>query len=167
MFSGCLGLSSDISLEEYTGDNFTISRPAGWEVIDGKQLTTRAPKETIVVFRAKEAQNGVFSNIAVVREAVAEGMDSLLFAKANVEKIPLAIRNFQTLSQEEIEIDGQKTILFNFLGQETPEKRNHEYLQIYFVKNGIGYAITAIFAADLDATTKDSLKEALKTFRFK
>ncbi|MCT4592627.1 MAG: hypothetical protein N4A36_04605 [Candidatus Gracilibacteria bacterium] len=163
------GDATDIAIKdelEYQADNFIINYPKLWQVVDGDDLK-EAPKGSMVVFRTPEDQSGIFTNISIIQEGVKSDINSLKYAKYNIEQGSFHLKDFQKISEEEVEISGEKTIIFNFFGKRSINEKSLEFIQTYLVKNQKAYVITAIYATDVNQAEKDKIKDIFKSFHFK
>lgn len=170
IFSGCFGGDSDSTAENLVSlsqNYYEIDYPASWEIFDSKDLANKTPSGTLLIIRSNVAHKGAFPNISIVEEKVSEGMSSIEFAKVNIEKAPLIIHNLQTVSKNELEINGEKTILFNFIGRIDDEEDDLQFYQIYYTKAGKGVSVTASCTTDADEAIKTALQNSIKSFKFK
>lgn len=155
------------SLENYSADLFEIQYPAGWEVKTKVDLGDSVPNATLVIFRSREEKGNIFPVIAIAEEGVNNGTSSLIYARSNVENTPKVLTNFQTISKDEMDINGQKTVMFSFSGRTSEDAMDLMYYQTYFVKGSKGITVAAVLPVGSDDNYKNWIQSSLKTFRFK
>ena len=161
LLSACFGGNTIIGTTQKTHKNalFSISYPENWNNIED---LSDAPEGTLAVFRSPESVEGLFSNLSIVKDDFVGDISALEFAEINAETLPSVLQNFQSVDRENVDIAGQDTIIFTFLGRESPESRDREYSQTYLVQNGQGFVLTLIYPISLS----DNEKEALKSFLY-
>ena len=168
-FSACLTSSSEVisrgDLVPFEKEFFQLSVPQNWESLQDDKIKN-SPSGTEVVFRSKQIIDGVFPNISIVKENITTN-ESLIFAQNNIEKIPFLIKNMQTISQNEMEINNEKTILFIFTGRLDATEDDLRFMQIFFAKNNIGITLTAALPLNADNDLTKLINDVFASFIFK
>lgn len=161
VLSGCFG-GETVSLDGYSNDTFSIGVLANWQTVEQGELNENIPPEALVAFISSDPT----INITIVREFLAVEASPLEYANANINYAEENILDYDRLGTEEININGQDTRFHVFKGRASAEDLMLKFVQVYLVKDQVGYTVTATLYIDSTQEDVDTLKEVLSSFQF-
>lgn len=157
IFSGCTngenttGQGSNPSYYIYSTNSFSIEVPNDWEVIS--QFTSDYPTNTLVAFRNNIKEQDFLANVNIVGNNIEE-ISNGNYAIEILQKHSETLLDYKLLEQKEIEIfiSGQLTPAYRnyFEGRNSLDTDILKFIQVYAVKDNIGYIATASFLPNED-----------------
>lgn len=173
-FSGCFSFEDDKNnlLDEgfisYKTENFSINIPEKWEVITKNEFTSDIPEETIAVFRNNVKNETFTANINIVAKSIQEEINSLEFAKMVINRQSSGLIGYEESKKESFNIKvnnkEEETFLNKFEAKKTPNDINIKYVQVYAVKDNIGYIVTGAVSTKESESILQIVEKIVKSF---
>jgi len=161
LFSGCFG-KTEVSLNLYQGENFTIGMLENWQSVERNEFPPSIPKEALVAFLSSDTT----ININLVREFLNGMVSSLEYANANILVAGDVLLDYDKVSIEDVSINDQPTRLHVFKGRPSKSDLLLKYLQVYIVKDNVGYTITGTLYVDSTVEEVNTMRDVLLSFSF-
>ncbi len=173
-FSGCT--SGEIAPDQgtnptyyvYSTNAFSLEVPNDWEVIS--QFTSDYPTNTLVAFRNNIKEQDFLANINIIGNNVGE-ISNGDYAIEMLNKHSETLIDYQLLEQKEIEIfvEGQLTPAYRnyFEGRNSTDTDILRFIQVYAVKDSIGYIATASFLPNEDEFVIDTCASMVESLEIK
>lgn len=174
-FSGC-GNSNEDSTQQgtnpsyyvYSTSAFSLEVPNDWEVIS--QFTSDYPTNTLVAFRNNIKEQDFIANVNVVGNDIGDTSNGD-YAIKMLQKHAETLIDYKLIEQKEIEIfiGGQLTPAYRnyFEGRNSPDTDILQFIQVYAVKDGIGYIATASFLPTEDEFVIDNCVHMVESLEIK
>ena len=178
--SGCFNLGGsgtaatktvDDKTKIYETDEFSITLPKTWEVIEKKDFTSDVPSETSVVFRNNVKNESFTANVVIVKNNLLDPVITLDYAKMVNNRQESGLFNFKESRKEDIKIsvggNEEATLFVLFEAKKAAEEKLVRYLQTYGVKGKSAFIVTgAVSPQDNDSVVKN-IEEIVKSFKLK
>jgi len=152
----------------YSTTSFSIDVPNDWEVIS--QFTSDYPTNTLIAFRNNIKEQDFIANVNVVGNDVGDTNNGD-YAIEMLKKHSETLIDYKLLEQKEIEIfiGGQLTPAYRnyFEGRNSPDTDIIKFIQVYAVKDGIGYIATASFLPNEDEFVIDTCVDMVESLEIK
>lgn len=153
----------------YETDTFTIHAPRNWEIVTDFQ--SNQPKETVVAFRNNVKTKDFIANITITKNTLTSVVSSTDYEKIVTEELQGELVNFKETKSEKMKImigsQEADTIFVTFTGKQKVESDTLQFMQIYAVKENVGYIVTASAGMNEEESVVDALTQALKSFSVK
>ncbi|MBI5414091.1 hypothetical protein HZA38_01085 [Candidatus Peregrinibacteria bacterium] len=175
IFAGCGGgspeyqIPGDTELESISLQGISLKKPPSWELIDRTDRPDAIPSDVILLMRSVEPWGAQlnFALVGVGKEKLPENTSSIQYAKAAVQKTEQEIVNYESVSEEDIDIQGNKAIFLQFRGKESLSGDVREWFHLFVAKNDMGYVVSAVTPLDAEANQKEFIKSIVKSFAFR
>ena len=155
------------NLSKFENNDFTITYPKNWEVLNPENFPSNVPKSTIVVIR-NNIKNELFTaNLNISKASVKETTTSLDFATSTLNSAQYNLINFKEISRDKVAINGEETFIARFQGRKTATENLIEFKTLCLVKNGVGILITAGYLPSEDQIVVTKLSDMIKSFTLK
>jgi hypothetical protein len=179
ILSGCLGIGEEEGATgeptageiKYNHTNFSISIPQDWEIIEEADFTSNIPTEIIVDFRNNIKSEIFTANLNVSAINVEEGISASDLAINSKTKAEDSLVSFEGISSEKIDVpygegfvNGERII---FSGKKNASDPIIYFEQIYVIRNGVGYVVTAASLPEENETVVNYLNRMLNSFALK
>ncbi|HAU39369.1 MAG: hypothetical protein UV80_C0014G0005 [Candidatus Peregrinibacteria bacterium GW2011_GWF2_43_17] len=152
----------------YSTNSFSLEVPNDWEVIS--QFTSDYPTNTLVAFRNNIKEQDFLANVNIVGNTVGE-ISNGDYAIEMLKKHSETLIDYTLLEQKEVEIfvGGQLTPAYRnyFEGRNSPDTNTLKFIQVYAVKDGIGYIATASFLPNEDTFVTDTCVNMVESLEIK
>lgn len=162
--TGSSSSSTETPVTRQSFKSFTIDIPDTFRKVNKEDFANTIPDQTVALFVERNPVGDFIQNVNVVKESLNTDASSLEYAKANVLLGTKTIAQYRLLSQEEVTINGIKTVLHLFQARNTPSEPYRQYYQAYFAQDRVGYTATCI-AKDDDTVSQGKCTTMLKSFR--
>lgn len=159
------------ALQVYETEEFKISYPKGWEVIDPSNFSDKVAPNTLVGFR-NNLKNDIFTaNINVVALAGEEGKSTKEQAQKIINNTKNNIFNYKEVSRSEIQLnnkDGAQTTDFIvFEGKNSAEEDVTQYAQTFISSQNKLYVATGAYRPTEEEKTMQLIQASIKTLEIK
>lgn len=168
LFSGCFG-SEDTAPTDNSGSStegiyetseFSMNVPAEWEVLEKENFTSNVPAGTLVAFRSNIKNEIFLANVNVYKKELEEEISTEDYAKSNIAKIKNSMISFKEIAQE-TKGDG---VLYQYEGKRLASDPSLLFKQLFIVKNGMAYTVTAAHLTTEDGTIVKIIDRMLDSF---
>lgn len=166
LLTGCLEGSDDSAVTSeagktlYSNEEFSISVPEDWRIIEENEFTSNVPTETVVVFR-NNIKNEVFTaNLNITKSRVEEGISSEDFGLSTLARSKNSLVSFAEIDRE----SRDPGYIIEFEGKKTPGEAIIRFRQLYIVDGTAAYTVTAAFLPSEDESVVNMLDEMLNSF---
>lgn len=176
IFSACGSDESANTSEEtitadkitYATDDFELSIPSDWEILEKDSFTSNVPAETVVAFR-NNIKNEVFTaNVNINVTELAEEITVQDYAKSTLEKTKNSLIDFKEISSGEHTLaEDLPGYILEFEGKQSASESTIRFKQLYVIVDNKGYIITAAYLAEEEQSVVKSLDEMLDSFLLK
>lgn len=144
-----------------------ISVPKAWREIKPQDLSAMGD-DLVISYASLNYANGFANNISVTKETLPASVSSLQYAEANMVNSAKFLDSYLKLNEQDVSLqdeDGKPipTKLHTFQARVDRVERQRKYLQIYIVKDLIGYTATVV--VPLDEPDLGKYENLLKSFR--
>jgi len=153
---------------QYETETFGILFPQDWEILEGRNLTSEVPLETVVNFR-NNLRNEVHTanvNISITNLESDIGLGDFVASTLNNAKNTLV--EFSEISAEETSVstanDNISGTVLEFEGRKDALSNPLIFKQLLTINNGTGYAVTASYLPNEDQTVIIWISEMLNSF---
>lgn len=178
LLTGCFGSSDGpeaTSIEAgkmlYEGSGYQLIAPEEWEIIEKSDFTTSVPQETQVAFRNNIKSEIFTANVNVLVVDIDDSLSAEDFAISSKTKAKSSLISFTDLGSSNSEIPlGEITIPITklaFSGKKTASETIIKFEQLYAVKDGLGYILTAAYLPEEDESVVKYMNEMLDSFSLK
>lgn len=182
LLSGCFGgtpsnttdnkiVAPDENSLIFQNEEFNISFPKEWDVIDKDEFTSNIPESTVVVFRNNVKNESFTPNVNIVRSTITEPIDSLEYGKMVFNRQSMGLTDFREINKIERELiiggNPTKSTFLVFDARVKPGDSLIRYAQTYAVKKDIAYIITGSFLPDETQNTVQKIENIIKSFALK
>ena len=149
----------------------SIQYPANWKLKSGNQINTDL-QDSVVAIMTSNFRDPFFTPVITVeRVAVGESVGSVNFAEATIEANEEELVSYEELERKDITTligaGAVNTKLVRFRGKQGLDGQVLEFLQIFLVKDGIGYTVTAAYDPNDEENEAAKLVQSLETFSLK
>ncbi|MEZ4086977.1 MAG: PsbP-related protein [Candidatus Gracilibacteria bacterium] len=179
VLSGCFNFADEEQPQDlapgtsssYETNEFSISTPSDWEVIDQNDFTADVPPETLVVFRNNVKNETYTANVNIVKRELQESVDSLEYANlvANREKSGLV--DYSENRKDTIALQGPdgeiQTYLTVFQARKTSNDQMIRYYQTYIARGNAAYIITGSTSLQETETTSQTVENIVRSFQIR
>lgn len=173
---GCFNFGEEenpSTLEEgyttYKTDDFSISVPEKWEVINQDEFTSDVPAITLVAFRNNVKNETFTANVNIISKKLQQPVSSLDYAKMVINRESSGMVGFNSISKEShiITINGKETetLLNRYEGKKTADDQMIRYIKTYGVKGDVGYIVTGAFSPGESESVLQTVEKIVKSFR--
>lgn len=172
VLTGCFASEEETAsiTEIYETNNFSISVPQDWEILEKSEFTSNVPQSTIAAFR-NNIKNEIFNaniNISVQNTNLTDPLDLAKSSKANAKT---NLISFQEIETKNMEVQsGEQTIkgvLMEFQGKRNTQESIIRFKQLYVIQGNTAYTVTAAYLPDEDDTVVQYIDEMLNSFALK
>lgn len=162
---------SQASKSNYETNEFRISYPAAWEVIDSTNYTSNVPPEILVAFR-NNIKNEVFTaNLNVSKNELNENITSLDFAKSSMAKAKSTLISFEEIDTENysVEFNGEpiETLITEFQGKKIASDPAVRFKRLSLVKGNQAFTVSGAYLPGEDEGVINAIDEMLRSFSLK
>jgi hypothetical protein len=117
--------------------------PAGWNVVERKDLEDRGiPDEVLVAFQSETPYAGQFATVTVTRETLAQPMTSTEYSDASIASVS-GLPGYTEVERQNSTVDGEDVELHVFTAQPRQDSPESRFYQVSAVNGGLGYTFTA------------------------
>lgn len=145
---------------------FVVQVPPGWNRVDKSKLSTSIPAGTVVVY-ATELESGFIKNMNVVKETLNTDATPKEYARANITLAKQTLPQYNVVSEEEVDIYGQKTLLHVFQARNAVTDNLIYFTQGYFAKDKTGYTVTCVMPDGASKDNMDMCRKVVLSFELK
>ena len=171
LFTACGDDSSPNSNETkalYTVEEFKLSFPNDWEVIEKESFPSNVPSETLVVFR-DNIKNEIFTtNINISKINTKEAISPQDFAKSTLAKAKNTLVGYKKISLEQIEVSYKdkdtEAYISDYEGKKSPSDNPVHFKELYITIDKSAYIISAAYLPSTDESTIKEIEESLQSF---
>lgn len=157
-----------IDKQTYEAEDFTISIPSDWEIIDRNDLTSNIPSDVIVAFRNNVKSESFTANANVTFTELPEDNSLEDFAKNSLAQIKITLIDFQEINNESYELnDETPAYLLAFQGKQGASEMPIVFKQVYVASGSSVYIVTAAYLVQEEESVVKSLDEMLDSFMLK
>ncbi len=130
----------------------SLSVPKAWREIKESDLSAMS-KDTVLAYSSLNYTNGFASNISITKEALDKEYSSEQYATANMVNSAKFLEDYTKLGEKEITVKEDdntdvKTKMHTFEARFDRLEKKRKYIQLYLVKNKIGYTVTVTVALE-------------------
>lgn len=151
-------VTEELGLEVYSGENYSISIPANWEVMTDKENILPEPSEGKIELSAQspEPKWGFTNNILILSDDLKTFTDSSEYSMANNVGARRGYTDYLQLdSKEFVFTDGTTSQLYTFEAKYNLETPKLKFLQTAYVCNpNKGYFLTIAISPSIKLTDK-------------
>jgi hypothetical protein len=179
--SGCINLgggtttptktATDQTTQVYETNEFSISIPKGWEIIEKKDFTSDVPATTQVVFRNNVKNETFTANVNIVKNTLQQTTSTTDYANMVLNREKTGLYNYTQSGKEQtkISIGGTETdtLLTLFEAKESTSANTVRYLQTYGVKSENAYIVTGSISPKENETVLTTIESIVKSFKIK
>ncbi len=149
----------------YGSEEFAIRYPKGWAI--ETKMSNAYPKSTLILFINKLSEKSFKENINIDKRELKTGVDNLTFAQNMLSKNESDLIGFQKIAEQNIKIkiagEEKDTIFAVFEGRNKRDGDKFRFLQVYAVKDTIGYIATATILANSPEEMNNTLSTSVKS----
>lgn len=153
----------------YETDQFSISIPSDWEVIESNDFTSEVPPETVVVFRNNVKNETFTANVNIVERGLQEPVSATEYANLVNNRQKSGLVDYRELSKETINIplgDSQiETYLTVFEARKATNENMIRYYQTYGVRENAAFIVTGAVSTQETETTSQTVENIVRSFR--
>ncbi len=161
--------TSEEGYTTYKTDNFSISVPEKWEVINQDEFTSDVPEVTEVVFRNNVKNETFTANVNIVSKKLQVPVSTLEYAKMVINRQSSGLVGYNELAKETSSLtvgDAQaETLLNRFEAKKTADDNTVRYIQTYGVKGDTGFIITGAVSPGESESVLQTVEKIVKSFR--
>lgn len=162
---------SQASKSNYETNEFKISYPTQWEVIDSTSYTSNVPPEILVAFR-NNIKNEVFTaNLNISKNELNENINSLDFAKSSMAKAKSTLVSFEEINTENysIEYGGEaiETLITEFQGKKTASEPVVRFKRLSLVWGNQAFTVSGAYLPGEDEAVIQAIDDMLRSFALK
>lgn len=156
----------------YETDQFLISIPEDWEILEAKNFTSNVPEGTIVAFRSNIINENFTSNLNIINKNFEEEISVQDFEKSSLAKAKNSIIDFKEISAKDFEVaiseeENVNAVIAEFEGKRIASEPVIHFKQLYIVYKGTGYTITSAHLKTEDESIVKMLDEMLNSLALK
>ncbi len=179
-FSGCFNFFGEEESQEglpdatsstYQQNDFSLTVPSSWEVIDKNDFTSDVPDETVVVFRNNVKNETFTANVVVVQRTLQSSVDSLEYANLVNNRQKSGLIDYRELSKEQITLgigEGEESTYFTkFEARKATNEPLIRYQQLYGVSGSLAYIVTGASSEQENDSTVQTIETIVRSFRLK
>lgn len=161
--------TTDQTAVTYNNNQFSISYPGNWDLIEPKDFTSDIPKETQVVVRNNIKNETFTANVDVVKNDLQVDETSLDYAKEILNRQKTGLLDYKETKRDLNTISaggqGQETYYVEFDARLNATDPVTRFIQTYAVKNKQGYIIMASYSTQETSPIIDQLQKVIKSFK--
>jgi hypothetical protein len=180
LIAGCSGGNSNTedaglvlsegSYTVYSQNEFQIQYPLNWDVLAKQDIKTKFQEQLEVAFRSN-FKDLFFTPVITVEKIRVETNENTEFSESVIERNENNLIEYVLVDKQPVSTLVGSTPVFTlvskFRGKEKLQDDMLEYIQIYLVKDSIGYIVTAAYDFTDNSVDTDVLFNSLRTFRLK
>lgn len=168
---GTIKNPSEASKSNYETNEFKISYPSDWEVIDSTNYTSNVPPQIMVAFRSN-IKNEVFTaNLNISKNDLNEDISSMDFAKSSMAKAKSTLVSFEEISNENysVELNGEpvETLITEFQGKKIASDPTVRFKRLSLVKGNQAFTVSGAYLPSEDEGVINAIDEMLRSFVLK
>jgi hypothetical protein len=153
----------------YQSTQFTLSFPAGWDVIESKDFTSEIPRETVLVIRNNIKNDTFTANVNVVKNDLQTGTNSLDYAKEVLNRQRTGLLDYKETKREIISVpvggQGQESYYTEFEARLNATDPVLKFAQIYAASGNSGYIVMGAWSMQENSTIVEQVVNTVKSFR--
>lgn len=159
---------SEASKSNYETNEFQISYPSDWEVIDSTSYTSNVPPQTIVAFRNNIKSEVFTANLTVNKSELLEVVSSLDFAISSLAKAKSTLVSFEEINNEDYSIEFNdntiETSITEFQGKKTASDPPVRFKRLYLVNGNQAFTVTGAYLSSEDEAVIQAIDDMLRSF---
>ncbi len=159
------------TLQTFQADDYQITVPKVWEITRKNEFTGDIPTNVSVVLQANRKNELFVTNVNVTKNTLGDTISSLDYGKVVLENQKTVLQNFTEKSREEADttIGGkkEKILITKFDGKRTATDPLLTFMQSYYVKDRMGYIITAAFVYNEDPSVQKEAEQIVRSLSIK
>lgn len=176
LLTGCFGSgttndTATAGKKLYQTENFSISVPQDWEVIEQNSLNSNVSGDTVVAFR-NNIKNEIFTaNLAISVSSAPSDLTSIDMAKQGKANAKASLISFEEILDEDHVVlssnNNIPTLITNFKGKQKAESSPINFEQLHVINNGAQYTLTGASYTEDDESVVKLIDEMIKSFSLK
>ena len=153
------------ALRTYDGGLFTININPEWRIITDSDFYPEVPDETVVAFTTPEAYDGFFINVNVVEENLKGDVSAVDYARANINMAEQNLTDYEKVQEAQVDLGGDQGMVHIFQARLNPTEKLIRFIQLYTVKNKMGYIVTGGMLPSTPKEIRDEVGASVTSFR--
>lgn len=176
LITGCFSSESDDAgasrgTHSYATNEFRISIPNEWEIIEPAKFQSTIPPSTVIAFRNNVADEIYTSNVVIVRNPLSIDITSQDYVLAVIEKTKRELAEFQEISVEPqpMTIGGNpENSLFTIVrGRNALDAEIKEFVIFAGSHERTAYIALGSYLPKEPETTKELVQEMVRSFEIR
>jgi hypothetical protein len=153
----------------YQSSQFSLTFPAGWDVIETKDFTTEIPRETQVLIRNNIKNDTFTANINVVKNDLQTGKNSLDYAKEVLNRQRTGLLDYKETKREIVSVpvggQGQESYYTEFEARLNATDPVLKFAQIYAASGNSGYIVMGAWSLQENSAVVEQIVNTVKSFK--
>jgi hypothetical protein len=153
----------------YNNNQFALSFPANWDVIQPNDFTSEIPRETQVVVRNNIKNDTFTANVNVVKNDLQTTLSNLDYAKEILNRQKTGLLDYKETKREIVKVSvggsDQETYYVEFEARLNSTEPVTKFIQSFGVKDKAGFIVMAAYSQNESDTVVTALTNVVKSFR--
>ncbi len=165
--TACTSSEEETIDTRYHGHGFSLQPSPNWIVVEKSEFKDEIPSETLIGFTSPNVDSDLLKTFTVIAEELSTNIpETMAFANGNIGAAMKTVLDYERLSVEEYEIDGQKTKIHSFSGRMTLDDGKFLLIQSYLVKNNTAYILSGMLLPQADEIAQQEIHSMIQSFLF-
>lgn len=152
----------------YESEDFKLSIPKNWEVIDKEDFTSNVPKEALLAVRNNIKSETFTANLNVSKIAVEENANLSDMVKTSLSKVGNKLIEFKEIESKEVELEvnDKKLLAYvtQFQGKQSASSPIIIFKQLHTIHKDGAYTVTIAYWQEENENVVEAIETMFDSF---